>query len=58
MKEISVTMSRAMYDLLLKGRKATKDEVGIKACKNYEGVVAYVDESYGLQGKVAEVIVE
>ena len=54
---ISVTISPEMYSLLLNGRKANKDEPGIKACLTHENVVKYVDSAFGLLGKVVEVLV-
>ena len=36
--DISVTMSKTMYDLLLNGRKGTADMPGIKACVTPEKV--------------------
>ena len=55
---ITVTMSKAMYDLLLNGRKPTVDTIGIKACGTHKKVVEYVDATFGLLGKVEEVVVQ
>ena len=57
-KTISVTMTKTMYDKLLKGRKATADEPGFSGCGTYEKVVEYVDAAFGLLGTVTEVIVQ
>lgn len=58
MRKITVTMTREMYELLLYGRKATKETPGVKACVTHDEVVRYVNQAYGLLGRVADVIAE
>lgn len=56
--DVTVTMSREMYNLLLHGRKGTADLPGVKACVTPEKLVEYVNAEFGLLGNVAEVISE
>ena len=56
MKDVSVTMTKEMYRALLNGRKGSGDEPGFKGLGTYEKVVEYVDQTFGLMGRVVEVI--
>ena len=52
-------MSKESYNLLLNGRKSKGEESSfIKGCGTHENLVKYVDEAYGLLGKVVEVVAE
>ena len=58
-KKIVYKMPKAMYDLLLRGRKSNGEESSfIKGCGTHENLVAYVDATFGLLGDVVEVIAE
>lgn len=54
----SVTMSKEMYDLLLKGRKGTADTPYVNGCGTPEKVAEYVDATFGLLGHVTEVLTD
>ena len=56
MKEITVTMTKTMYDVLLNGHKGNADVPSIKGCGTPEKVVEYVDNMFHLLGTVKEVI--
>jgi len=56
---ISVTMTKEMYNALLKGRKGTSDGGGsFNGCGTPEKVVEYVNETFGLLGEVTEVVAQ
>ena len=60
MRELTVTMPLGLYQALLNGRKRNTDQ-GISAIRglgSHEKVVEYVNATWGLLGKVVEVIPE
>lgn len=56
--KITITMSKPMYRLLLNGRKATADQPAIGGCKTHQGVIDYVNATFGLYGTVENIIIE
>lgn len=57
-KGIMVTMTKTMYDLLLKGRKNKGDDSFVKGCGTKENLIKYINDTFGLLGDVSDVAYE
>lgn len=53
-----VTMTKTMYDLLLKGRKNKGDDSFVKGCGTKENLIKYINDTFGLLGDVSDVAYE
>ena len=51
------TMSKKMYDNLIKGKKKANGRV-IKGCGDKRGVIAYINRTWGLLYKITDIKVE
>lgn len=51
------TMSKKMYDNLIKGKKKANGRV-IKGCGSKRGVIAYINRTWGLLHKITDIKVE
>lgn len=62
---ITVSMTQAMYDHLIKGRKPPKDckeysldKLPFDGCKDRAGVIRYVNQAWGIRGVVTDIAIE